>query len=443
MPKTYTIAERAEGKIGIGIDRLAELFPFHASVLERFKIEARPEVGTMGVTIRGDDLLLLHNPEFVLATPVDQLEGVLLHEVNHVVLGHLLADPADYPDEWARVVAEEVSVNEHIRLPLPEGVITLDQFPELPPLGSTRERYERLKGSRARAPVSSPKKQPDQDGDDEGGVGGGEAEGVEPGRASPRGRPGRAKTRKAGEGEPSGERRTVDDHSVWAEARQEPGRSEEAVREAIAEAVFKVGSEALPDELKEAIGAMGIGTESGQGAYQLKGASKGNIDWRVLLRRYVGQALEARPVFNRPPRRFPELVGILPGQQRRAARPRVLAAIDTSGSITDELLERIDAELSLMAKKFSVTVVECDVEIHRVYPYRRLASVLGRGGTDLRPPLERAFLRKHRADLAIYFTDGCGPAPTQPPGPPVVWCLTPGGIPPAKWGRVIKMSGEG
>ena len=35
MPKTYTMAERAEGKIGIGIDRLAELFPFHASVLSQ------------------------------------------------------------------------------------------------------------------------------------------------------------------------------------------------------------------------------------------------------------------------------------------------------------------------------------------------------------------------------------------------------------------------
>src|SRR4051794_8288583 len=164
MAEAYTATARAEGKLRLGIGRLAERHPFHASILEKFKLEARPVVGTMGVTIRGDDLLLLHNPEFVLATPVDQLEGVLLHEVNHVVLGHLLADPADYPDEWARVVAEEVSVNEHVKLPLPEGVVTLDQFPDLPPLGSTRERYEHLKGSNARGPVGSPRLNPDQDG---------------------------------------------------------------------------------------------------------------------------------------------------------------------------------------------------------------------------------------------------------------------------------------
>ncbi|MEJ7637187.1 MAG: hypothetical protein WKF75_04145 [Singulisphaera sp.] len=151
MSQIYTEAARAEGKVRVGIARLAGEFAFHASVLERFVIEARPEVGTMGVTVRGDDVLVMFNPEFVLATPMDQLEGVLLHEVNHVVLGHVLTDPADYPDDWARVVAEEVTVNEHVSLPLPEGAITLDLFPGLPLLRSTRERYVCLR-TRARVP---------------------------------------------------------------------------------------------------------------------------------------------------------------------------------------------------------------------------------------------------------------------------------------------------
>ena len=144
-------------------------------------------------------------------------------------------------------------------------------------------------------------------------------------------------------------------------------------------------------------------------------------------------------MFNRPPRRFPELVGILPGRRRQAARPRVMAVIDTCGSMTDELLERVDAELAWMARQFAVTVVECDAAIRRVYRYRSLGSVLGRGGTDFRPPLERAFLRRHRADLVVFFTDGSARPPHRRRGRPVVWCLTPGGRPPATWGRVIKM----
>jgi predicted metal-dependent peptidase len=117
-----------------------------------------------------------------------------------------------------------------------------------------------------------------------------------------------------------------------------------------------------------------------------------------------------------------------------------MAVVDTSGSVTDDLLERIDAELARLARRFAVTVVECDRAIQRVSPYRgRLKSVLGRGGTDLRPPLQRDFLRAHRAELVVVFTDGFGPAPATPPVVPVIWCLTPGGKAPASWGRTITM----
>lgn len=439
MSESYTMAARAAGKVRVGIARLAGKFPFHASVLERFEIEARPEVGTMGVTVRGDGVLLLLNPEFVLVTPMDQLEGVLLHEVNHVVLGHVLADPVDYADDWARVVAEEVTVNEHVPFPLPEGAITLDLFPGLTPLRSTRERYERLRKTIARAPVGSPRDDPGEYGPEEDSAGGAGAKRTEPGRASTRDPSGRRKHREGEASDLVRGGRTVDDHSVWWEARIEPGKSREAIRDVMARAVLAVGAEGLPGGLMQAVGAMGIGTEPGGGEYTLQGNSEGNLDWRALLRRYVGQALELRPVFNRPPRRFPDLVGVLPGRRRQAARPRILAVIDTSGSITDDLLERIDAELARLARQYAVTVVECDAEVHRVYPYRRLGNVLGRGGTDLRPPLKRAFLRKHRAQLVVYFTDGLGDAPERAPGVPVIWCLTPGGIPPAKWGRVIHM----
>src|SRR5262249_14779984 len=135
-----------------------------------------------------------------------------------------------------------------------------------------------------------------------------------------------------------------------------------------------------------------------------------------------------------------ELLGVVPGQGRRATKPKVLAVVDTSGSIDADDLASISGELQRLARHTQVIVVECDVRIHRVYPYRRsLECVRGRGGTDLRPPFEREFLRKHRADLLIYFTDGYGPAPEQRPGVPVVWCLSGDGKRPAAWGRVVQM----
>src|SRR5262249_13160338 len=114
MSERDVMAARALGKIRLGIDRLAGKYPFHAAVLNRFRPRARPEVGTMGVTVVGDAVVLYFNPEFVLAVSIAELTGVLLHEAHHVVFGHVLADPVDFPDSWARTVAQEVTVNEFV-----------------------------------------------------------------------------------------------------------------------------------------------------------------------------------------------------------------------------------------------------------------------------------------------------------------------------------------
>ena len=154
---TYDSWEQARGKLGIVMERMLDKYPFHVAVLERFRLAARPDVGTMGVAPSGDHVQLLANPDFVLATPADELVGVLVHEVHHVVFGHLTADPQQYSDEWARTMAEEVTVNEFITEPLPEGCIRLADFPRLPPMESTEERYARLKRATSRKPISGPR----------------------------------------------------------------------------------------------------------------------------------------------------------------------------------------------------------------------------------------------------------------------------------------------
>jgi predicted metal-dependent peptidase len=389
MSNHPTQALPAAGRVRLGLTRLADRYPFHARVLEQFVLQHRPDVGTMGVCVQGDKVLLLFNAKFVLQTPLAQLIGVLLHEVHHVVFGHVLADPDDFPDFWARTVAEEVTVNEYVWERLPPDVITLDQFPDLPLRESTRERYERLK-----------KVPPNQRFPIEIGVI------LVPGQ---------------GRGQ-----RTLDDHGVWGEVvdRQAP---QEVLAEVLQQAAWQAN---VPDELRAAIQAQGIGTQPGHEEYLVRSDARGKLDWRQLLRRYVGQALEPSPSLNRPPRRLPDLVGIVPSRNYRPLRPKVLAIIDSSGSIMDEPLEEIAGELSRLARSHAVTVVECDAAIHKTYAFRgKLEPILGRGGTDLRPPFEPKFLAKHRPDLALYFTDGFGPAPGQAPKVPVIWCLTRGDTP--------------
>src|SRR5262249_43486551 len=162
-------------------------------------------------------------------------------------------DPADYPDPWARIVAQEVTANEFITEPLPGTPITLDQFPTLPPLESTRRRYDRLKKVkiRKRSPIGA----------------GGPAHGAPHHRAragarareggAPGAGPGPASVPARGRPRPIGslpvaavaDRRTVDDHAVWAEARRDLDRSRQAIREVIEEAILEAGPGRFPEGL--------------------------------------------------------------------------------------------------------------------------------------------------------------------------------------------------
>ncbi len=387
MSQARAKIRQAEGRIRLAQERMASKYPFHIALLGRMHIVASPPVGTMAVQAEGEQLALLFSPDYIFSISIAELVGVLLHEVLHVLFGHLSMTADDYPNQAALAIAQEVTVNEYIVEPLPGKPVLLKDFPMLPPGESTEERYRRL------ADILP------------------EAQAIQ----------------------------TLDNHHPWGDA-GDAQTTRQAVRQAIEVALALAGPDNAPEELREFLADQGIGDVAGT---QLDSVSKGrrrNVDWRTLLRRYVGQVLEVRPTYARLPRRFPELVGIVPGQARQASKPKILAVIDTSASLTTELHSLIDGELHQLAKNSEILEVECDSRIHRVYAYDRrdgLRDVQGRGGTDLRPPFERAFLRQHQPDLVVYLTDGYGPVPKYKPRIPVIWCLVPGGQVPTYWGRVI------
>jgi predicted metal-dependent peptidase len=104
----------AESKIELVKERLARRYPFHVALLSRMRIVARQTIATLAVTSASENLLLLHNPQWVLECPVPELGGAVLHEIHHVVLGHLSMTVKDYPDRWALTIAQEVTANEYV-----------------------------------------------------------------------------------------------------------------------------------------------------------------------------------------------------------------------------------------------------------------------------------------------------------------------------------------
>ena len=430
------IEAEAVAAMQVTIRRLAHNYPFHAALISRWQVGIDEEISTAAVTIRRNDVHLLLNPAFVVQCTLPQLEAVLHHEINHVVFGHLFLDPTNYPDDDAFIIATEVTANEFVREPLPGEPVLLAQYPFLAPHEDTDSRYQHLIAKRAAQKMGMEGRK----------LGPVVKDSVPPGPNSvqlePKNVPGGPKNVPGGPNSEAVE--PLDDHEAWSEARTSGDLGRLVVREivrAACDTLTQAQVEALPAPLRTAITKAIQGHQAGGEVTELRERPDApTLDWRALLRRCVGRALVIVPTFSRPPRRFPALVGVVPGRAHRASRPVVMAVIDTSGSIDQATLDAIAAELTALRRQYDVTVVECDATVQAIYELTGpLQHVHGRGGTNLCPPFEQAVLRQVRPDVIIYFTDGEGSAPIRRPRAPVIWCLTPKGRKPASWGRVVRM----
>ena len=193
----------ARNRIELAIKRLGHEYPLHAGILASWGIEESAAVSTMGVGFRGNRLCLVFAPGFVESIGINELEGVLHHEVNHVLFDHVFHEPEANEDANSRTIAEEVTVNEWVPEPLPGEPVLLSQYPFLPENETTEARYRKLRGR-----VSGAKR---------GKVGSGsgaQLQGTSSGGAGKSG--GLASSGAKTAGVP-----TVDDHSTWSEIRKD------------------------------------------------------------------------------------------------------------------------------------------------------------------------------------------------------------------------------
>lgn len=377
-------------------------YPYYAAVLARMIPVADPSVARMAVSL-GEGRFYLHVNVDAFVSEPGYLRGVLLHEVHHVVLGHL-AHPrfAGAMEPELMDLALEMSANEHIEEALPDPIVWQAYTAAGIRAGqSTLERYDKLREA-ARA-----------------------------GAFKARPVPGMAQER-------------ADDHRFLGRAARDPGAVEQT-RQLLQKAA-EDAEELLQGE-DEGPRRLVAGKTPGRLLEELTGVTgpaESAMDWKTALRMFVARARAPVHSYARPNRRFPGRVGEVPGRSyspRVIARPSLLVAIDTSLSMTPAELAEVARQLARLAEHARLTVAECDVEIARVYAFEgTLTDVAGRGGTDLRPVFEPAFLGARKVDGVIYFTDGEGPFPPLPPPVPVLWVLTKAGEFPCAWGERALLS---
>ena len=138
------------------------------------------------------------------------------------------------------------------------------------------------------------------------------------------------------------------------------------------------------------------------------------ISWKYILKRYIGTIPYGhRKTRTRLSRRQPERYDVSGRISNRLIK--LIIAIDTSGSMSKELLESIFIEVFgiIGTKMCETTIIECDAEIQRVYKAHSIKDVSlevsGRGGTSYIPVIEYINAnRQFRDAVLVYFTDGMG-----------------------------------
>ncbi len=148
--------------------------------------------------------------------------------------------------------------------------------------------------------------------------------------------------------------------------------------------------------------------------------------WRELLGAAVRSAVSGPGVgedytYGRPARRSAALPGVvLPSLRRRP--PRVVVIVDTSGSVSDSELGSAIVEITAIVRAVGgrrdlVSMLSCDAAVHVTQPLCSAEGItmIGGGGTDLRAGFGRAQRANPVPDVVVVLTDGQTPWPEAKP----------------------------
>ncbi len=183
--------------------------------------------------------------------------------------------------------------------------------------------------------------------------------------------------------------------------------------------------------------------------------------WERILRNFLfrRQTIKKEADFARPHRRWLSLerqmlveegvpLPFAPATSRDVLAPRLAVVLDTSGSISPDMLNRFCAEIASIMARTGATLLllacDCEVtlaqELKGIEGRRKLREFKykGGGGTDFRPAIAQA--ARWEPDALVYFTDLEGEA-GDPPRFPVLWAVPPFSPDPLilPWGKLLRL----
>ena len=353
-------------------------------------------------TAATDGRKIFFNEDFLNSLSSKEQNALMLHEVLHMALLHVTRRQSRDPHIWN--IAADIVVNDLIErntsFPLPKGAITDNRFQDK----SVEYIYEALLKSKKKYKlVITDILEPSNANSDE------------------------SKKDSNDVMEPLSQEETDEIESFWKDKME----------------ILKNSSE---HQLSNGKGSLPAGIEQ-----EISTILEPEVDWRHALWKYVGKTPAD---FDDLDRRFIHKGLYLESLLTEAVE--VSVCIDTSGSVSDELLKQFAAELKGILRSypnvkcslfFADTNLAGPYEIDRI---EQMPKAVGRGGTSFVPFFD--YLKKHGEEnnllgnnkLSIYFTDGYGDFPSQEPNNPTMWLVCKDGLETQSFpfGEVVRISTE-
>ena len=377
--------------------------PFYAEISRHIRKTPTTTLPTAAVAWNkeSDELTLYWNPQWFSELSNLEVKGVLLHEFNHLVFGHLYGRRKEPNRVWN--IATDLAINSLIvtsssgrraddksdARPLPKMAllpgerlhVEPDMWDKMSP--EAREAHEKYSTLIASFPPLMPsewyfdrlmdaiKKDPSMDMGD------------------------------------TYEICPMDDHNGWDGVPDDmreylEGKVKSLVEKAVKHADSTPGGWGnMPQELQR----------------EIRRSVSGVVDWRSVLRQFVGSITRAErsTSIKRINKRYPY---IHPGT-KRGYTARICVAVDQSGSVDDTQLADFFTELGSLTKRVTVDILpfDCDALDKDLFEWRKgtnpqLKRVRG-GGTDFNAPTKLINDPKNRGrwDGFLIMTDGEAPAP--------------------------------
>jgi len=379
------------------------------------------KVGGEGCTTTGTDAQAFYfNPKFIDNLNLAQTQFVLAHEAMHCAMGHTHRRNHRVKRRWDVACDHAVNlilIEEGLKPPL-HGILADQNYMTL----SAEEIYPLI-------PEDTPEESFDQhmfDNDNESGASPDENQRQDNPDAGESGGQGKEGQSQAEEQQGSG-----------SQASQKPNELSPSEREELAEQ-WKNRLAAAAQAARQA------GKLSQSMMRWVDGLLAPSLPWRALLARFFAANQRDDYSWRRPSRREGE--ALLPRLSSEGID--VVAAIDTSGSISDEELREFVTELDALKGQVRarITLLACDNHVADKAPWefepwdtmQLPTDIEGGGGTDFRPVFDWVEHENRSPNMLVYFTDAEGDFPKVPPNYPVIWLVKGKGAVP--WGERVQLN---